>query len=210
MKEKSIQDGRGLLAIGESGVRFIEVNGEPALTSEELGRHLGFKHPVKAISNIYERNREELEPFCSVLNLRTEAGQRNYRVFFEQGIYIVCMLAKTEKAKRFRRQVAHLLKAVREKRVHEMMDSARREGALMMLELSRRVKTYGRDPVEHIEDHLKLREAGFNLKKTARFLRIGDKAMTSFDMALRDMGFKIGGEKPGTKKARQEVLPCCL
>ena len=210
MKEKSIQDGRGLLAIGESGVRFIEVNGEPALTSEELGRHLGFQHPRRSINNIYERNREELEPFCSDINLMSEAGQRNYRVFFEQGIYIVCMLAKTEKAKRFRRQVAQLLKAVREKRVHEMMDSARREGALMMLELSRRVKTYGRDPVEHIEDHLKLREAGFNLKKTARFLRIGDKAMTSFDMALRDMGFKIGGEKPGTKKARQEVLPCCL
>lgn len=85
----------------------------PCMTSEQLGSALGYADPKKAISNLVNRN-EYLSnnEFSGTLNMRTPGGLQETRVFTEDGIYEVTMLAKTEKAKSFRSWVRKILKGL--------------------------------------------------------------------------------------------------
>jgi len=95
-------------------VRIVEVNGEHYIPAEDLGRILGFSEPRKAVLKIFERHREEIEPHSSVVNLTTEAGLREVRVFNEIGAYLVAMFARTPRAKEVRLWLASLPKRLRE------------------------------------------------------------------------------------------------
>lgn len=87
---------------------------EMVMTSTQLGECLGYSNPRIAISNIVERNKYLKEKeFSGVIILSTPSGKQETRVFTEDGIYEVTMLAKTEKAKEFRRFVRKLLKSLR-------------------------------------------------------------------------------------------------
>ena len=89
-------------------------NKDVFMTSEQLGMVLGYVNPKKGISNLVGRNEylKEAE-FSSFLAVRTEAGDRETRVFTEDGIYEVALLAGTEKAKEFRSWVRRILKGLR-------------------------------------------------------------------------------------------------
>lgn len=84
------------------------------MTSEQLGQALDYAEPRVSIGNLVNRN-EYLKDseFSSVINLMTDAGLRETRIFTEDGIYEVTMLAKTEKAKIFRAFVRKTLKGLR-------------------------------------------------------------------------------------------------
>lgn len=84
------------------------------MTSGQLGNVLGFVNPNKGISNLVNRNEYLKESdFSSTLIMRTEAGNRETRVFTEDGIYEVAFLAETIKAKEFRFWVRQILKGLR-------------------------------------------------------------------------------------------------
>ena len=84
------------------------------MTSEQLGKALKYSNPQKAISNLVVRN-EYLtsSEFSGFLKMRTPSGTQETRVFTEDGIYEVTMLAKTNKAKEFRTWVRNVLKGLR-------------------------------------------------------------------------------------------------
>lgn len=87
---------------------------EMFMTSTQLGECLGYTEPRKAISKIVDRNKylENVE-FSGVVKLVTPGGVQETRIFTEDGIYEVTMLAKTEKAKEFRTFVRQLIKSIR-------------------------------------------------------------------------------------------------
>ncbi|HFC97512.1 MAG TPA: hypothetical protein ENJ40_03500 [Thermosulfurimonas dismutans] len=115
-------------------VRVIEVNGENCIPAEDLGRILGFSEPRKSVNNIFNRYRDEIEPHSSVINLMTEAGLREVRVFNETGAYLVAMFARTPKAKEVRLWLASL-----PKRLREFREAVRRQMPAFTLEDVRRV-----------------------------------------------------------------------
>jgi len=85
------------------------------MTSIQLGTAIEYSDPQKGIDNLISRN-EYLkgEEFSVTLKLRgTDGKYYETRVFTEDGIYEVTMLAKTEKAKIFRSFVRKTLKALR-------------------------------------------------------------------------------------------------
>ena len=93
---------------------YTNENQTPCMTSEQLGSALGYSDPQKAISNLVNRNEYlEGQEFSSLLKLRDQVQARETRVFTEDGIYEVTMLAKTEKAKSFRSWVRKILKGMR-------------------------------------------------------------------------------------------------
>jgi prophage antirepressor-like protein len=77
-------------------------NNDIFMTTEQLGTVLGYASK-SGISNIMERNPyiKSIE-FSGVHKMGTPSGVQDTRVFTEDGIYEVTMLAKTEKAKEFR------------------------------------------------------------------------------------------------------------
>ena len=87
---------------------------EMFMTSTQLGECLGYNNPRKSISNLVNRFEYLKEKdFSGVIKLRTPSGEQETRVFTEDGIYEVTMLAKTEKAKEFRAFIRKLLKSLR-------------------------------------------------------------------------------------------------
>lgn len=84
------------------------------MTAESIGRALGYATPKQSIYKIYNRNQEELDNYSTIVKMTTVDGKaREVRVFSEEGIYIISMLANTDKAKAFRRELANLLKQKR-------------------------------------------------------------------------------------------------
>ena len=88
---------------------------EPYMTAEQLGACLGYSDPIRNINKLTSRNSYlDNQDFSRVVKLTTVDGKkRNVRVFTEDGIYEITMLAKTAKAKEFRAWVRKLLKSLR-------------------------------------------------------------------------------------------------
>ena len=121
------------LAVFDNGkeLKYLEKNGEILFTAEEVGRHLGYGDPAKAISKLYERNHSELKLYATSVKLTAVDGKlRETRVFTEEGVYILSMLARTNEAKKFRAKVALLLRRVRQEAMQRQIDLAR-ESALI-------------------------------------------------------------------------------
>ncbi len=100
---------------GEIQADIYSRNDEPYMTTEQLGACLGFANGRKGIDNIIKRNPDlKKREFSVTLKMRaTDGKQYNTRLFTEDGIYEITMLAKTEKAKEFRAWVRKLLKSLR-------------------------------------------------------------------------------------------------
>ena len=99
---------------GETECDIYSNEKEMFMSSTQLGECLGYSNPRIAISNIVERNEYlKNKEFSGVIILSTPSGKQETRVFTEDGIYEVTMLAKTEKAKEFRAFIRKLLKSLR-------------------------------------------------------------------------------------------------
>lgn len=94
---------------------YSDESNEMFMTAFQLGSCLGYAEPTIAINKIVSRN-EYLKAceFSTLTNLVSVDGKnREARIFTEDGIYEVTMLAKTEKAKEFRAFVRKLIKSIR-------------------------------------------------------------------------------------------------
>lgn len=94
---------------------YSNENNEIFMTSFQLGSCLGYSNPQKAVDNLISRNEylKNIE-FSVTLKMRaTDGKQYDTRLFTEDGIYEVTMLAKTEKAKDFRTFVREVVKSIR-------------------------------------------------------------------------------------------------
>lgn len=100
---------------GEIQADIYSKNDEPYMTTEQLGACLGFSNGRKGIDNIVKRNPDlKKQEFSTTLKTRAVDGKmRDVRIFTEDGIYEITMLAKTEKAKEFRSWVRKILKSLR-------------------------------------------------------------------------------------------------
>lgn len=99
-------------------LNFIEENGEILFTAEEIGRHLGYKKPVQSVNVLWNRNQKELRGYARYINLIYRDGRpRQTRLFTEEGVYIISMLAQTPQARDFRARLARLLRELRERRL---------------------------------------------------------------------------------------------
>lgn len=69
------------------------------------------------MSNLVQRNIDEIEPFRVLHrgNVKPEGGRPEY-LYTEEGVYLISMLAQTPKAKEFRKKMAKMLRALRQKR----------------------------------------------------------------------------------------------
>lgn len=107
-------------------IDFMERGGEIWLTSGEIARKLGYA-THREVNHLFRRNKSELQPHSTVVGMTTCNGnRREARVFNEEGVYLITMLARTPKAREFRAQVARLVKDIRQQHI----DAARSKAAL--------------------------------------------------------------------------------
>jgi len=92
---------------------IIDHEGRPWLSAADLARALGYAD-TRSLSKIYARNEDEFTPdMTEVVKMATSGNyQTNTRIFSPRGCHLVAMLAKTAKAKAFRKWVLDVLDGV--------------------------------------------------------------------------------------------------
>ncbi len=159
---------------GENECDIYSDGNEMFMTASQLGECLEYSEPIIAVNKIVSRNSYlKGEEFSVVTKLvSTDGKQYNTRVFTEDGIYEVTMLAKTEKAKQFRTWVRKLLKGIRSGKVtiigtdklNEMKvrAAADRAAAMRMNAENRRLKLLLDHP--HLKDLSPIAQQTWGLK----------------------------------------------
>lgn len=90
--------------------QVVDIHNTPWLRGLQVAGALGYKNPSKDLSNLYERNVDEFtEDMTQVVELDTAGGRQPVRIFSPRGCYLLGMLARTERAKAFRRWVLDVL-----------------------------------------------------------------------------------------------------
>lgn len=108
----------------QNSINFIEKDGQILFSAEEIGKQLGYATPAKSINRLFQRNAFELLTYSVDVKLTSTDGKAyNKRCFTEEGVYILSMLANTDKARDFRRRVAELLKNLRQKEMDKAFAS---------------------------------------------------------------------------------------
>lgn len=82
-----------------NGLDMYRSQAQIVFTRRQIGEALGYKEPRKAIENIHARHREELENFCSVLTVRTEAGNRDVFCYNLTGTMRICIYSSQPRSK---------------------------------------------------------------------------------------------------------------
>ncbi len=94
-------------------IEMITRNGEVWLRGPQIGGALGYRDPSKKIAGLYGRHADEFtETMTAVIQLPTDGGMQKIRVFSLRGTHLLAMLARTDKAKEFRRWVLDILDAL--------------------------------------------------------------------------------------------------
>lgn len=101
----------------QNSINFIEKDGKILFSAEEIGKQLGYQNPKQSITVLFNRNLQELLAYSVDIKLISTDGKAyNKRHFTEEGVYILSMLANTDKAREFRSRLAKLLKELREEK----------------------------------------------------------------------------------------------
>lgn len=160
------------------------------MTAESIGRALGYAAPKDSIFKIYHRNKEELDSYSVMVKLSTTDGKSyNQRVFTEEGIYIISMLANTDKAKAFRRELVNLLK---QKRL-EALKKEKIAGFEISEKLNKRFRNLKLDTAD-IESIKLLLSIGFAKKGIGKMFNISADSVRRIEKDFISAGILIRGK----------------
>lgn len=180
-------------AFNGNHVSIHQIEDRDYLTAEEIGICLGLAQPRKSVNNIFNRNREELEPHTCVINMVTQGQKRATRLFDETGCNLITFFAQTTKAKAFRLWLAQLPKKVRqvEQCLPEVLEQARRQGmatgaygTLALME-SRAAMRLG---AHRLNDLIWYRLMGLTQEETGKLLDITKDGIQEVERSLKDLG----------------------
>jgi len=108
---------------------FIYKNGKYWMESTKLGELIGYQNPGASISQLYERNKRELEPYTCTMKIIVQGQRRLVRVFQDHGCHILAMFAKTEQALIFRIAISNFLVEIRSENQRKKFESILRNTA---------------------------------------------------------------------------------
>lgn len=98
----------------DTEIGIIDLDGRPWVTAADLARALGYASE-DAVSRIYRRNTDEFsEAMSGTVNLTVPSNPMPIpvRIFSPRGAHLIAMLARTKRAKAFRRWVLDVLDAL--------------------------------------------------------------------------------------------------
>lgn len=173
-------------------------SGEIFMTTDQLGRALGYSEPVIAINKLVARNPYlASEEFSTITKLvRVEGNRevaRDVRIFTEDGIYEVTFLSGTEKAKEFRAWVRQVLKSLRSGQLTLIPDLSKLSPELQMfnhmfnavVKMELRQKQL-ENQITEIKDTIVVRDNNWRTDAVNK---------------LRKIGFRTGGYKEITNES---------
>lgn len=116
-KESTFKNKEHALAkFGLDPNKIIQEDGRFWMTAKEIGNALGYNDPANSMNRLYSRHKDDLEPYRSKVNLTDPYGTpQETSIFNTDGMWMFAMFANTPKAKKFRKFVVNMLKALERK-----------------------------------------------------------------------------------------------
>jgi len=94
------------LSFQNTQFNIVDRNSEPWLRVHQIGEALGYKNPDRSLTNLYNANADEFtDSMTALIELDTEGGKQQVRVFSLRGCHLLAMLSRTKIAKDFRKWV---------------------------------------------------------------------------------------------------------
>uniref|UniRef100_UPI0026064511 BRO family protein n=1 Tax=uncultured Desulfovibrio sp. TaxID=167968 RepID=UPI0026064511 len=176
--------------VNENGLHYVEFEGQIYFSSEEIGRQLGYRQPLKSINVLWNRNQRELKGYATGIKLMSVDGcLRETRCFTEEGVYILSMLAQTPQAREFRAKLARLLREIRERRMTLAREAGyrqgREEGQMARQEAARLVWQLGPAQKRRLRAAVRYRGLGLGREALARLLRCHSREVSRLLKAAR-------------------------
>jgi len=100
------------LALTFQNIQFdiVDRNCQPWLRGYQIGTALGYTQGTQAISKLFDRNSDEFtDTMTALVELDTEGGKQQVRIFSLRGCHLLAMLSRTKIAKEFRKWVLDIL-----------------------------------------------------------------------------------------------------
>lgn len=116
-KEYTIKNKEHALAkFGIDPNKIIQEDGRYWMTAKEIGIALGYNDPANSMNRLYSRHKDDLEPYKGKVNLTDHLGiPHETNIFNTDGMWMFAMFANTPKAKKFRKFIVNMLKALERK-----------------------------------------------------------------------------------------------
>ena len=129
------------LIIGGAELSVIDHGGQPCLTLSEVAVALYGKggdqtdapldSAVRQVQKLYSRHADEFtRTMTAMVTMQTRGGEQEVRVFSLRGAHLLGMFARTDRAKKFRRDVL------------DVLDEQLRQGETLSAELQRTLLEY--------------------------------------------------------------------
>jgi hypothetical protein len=191
----------------EVPVTVYEIDGKDYLTAEDIGRCLGLAFPRKAVTKIYQRNREELEPHKAGTNLGPPSGNQEVMVFSETGANLIGMFSRTAKSKDFRLWLARLPRRARElvngQAVARAFELGLEQGMALLTDLAGDLIS-----LEDLGQLITLRRLGFTQREAGASLGISREQVQYLEKRLKDKGIEFAAlnQHQRRKKFRAALL----
>lgn len=186
MAEKTIN----ALQVFDNGteLNYIEKDGEILFAAEEVGKHLGYSDPANSVHKLFRKNFNELKLYAVGAKLASTDGKAyETRLFTEEGVYILSMLARTNEAKKFRARVALLLRRLRQEAIKRATEYTRLITASRALALTPQTKT-------NMLKALRYRERGFTYREICKVMGLHQRAVGYLLKTARELGLGVNHE----------------
>jgi prophage antirepressor-like protein len=202
------------MALVEFGIdpgQIIHEDGRYWLTAEQIGIALGYSEPRKGVMKVYERNKEELEPFEGVVKLTTPSGSdgrgggiQDVTIFDTDGQLRIAMLANTKKAAKFREIVVNILRALERQEFIHISRVRDLQARLAEFEIREAVETSRVMTMARYRQMKKYRSMGLTQRETGKLLDVSRDLVRKFERLERGYQFLPEGPRPS---CRCEALP---
>lgn len=178
---------------------FWSCDGEEIfLTSEQLGKALGYLNPRVSISNLVNRHPYlKSNEFSDIINLVTPGGKQQTRVFSEDGIYEVTFLANTERAVEFRSWLRKIFRGLRKGGLQ--IQPAEENRVPKIVEEVKILK----DSVERTQQHIQILSHQVDQQMTIDY---GKQSKIQFAIKSRVLELLGGKESANYKRYRQQYF----
>ena len=98
------------LTFNNTSFDIIDRNNQPWLRGSQIGTALGYTQGTQAVLKMFNRNSDEFtESMTSLVEIDTDGGKQQVRVFSLRGCHLLGMLSRTKIAKEFRKWVLDVL-----------------------------------------------------------------------------------------------------
>lgn len=172
--------------------KIIQEDGRFWMTAKEIGNALGYNDPANSMNRLYSRHKDELEPYRGKVNLTDHLGiSRETSIFNTDGMWMFAMFANTPKAKKFRKFVVNMLKALERQEFIHISQVMQWKKELVELKIGKSIQNSRAMDWDKYNRMIRYRGMGLTQRETAKLLDISRDIVQQFERIARQYELKL-------------------